>query len=117
MAEKFFTLKEVKLNNNCPECYSTEGLHFTFKQKFVENAFYRAITEETTQTMFCTKCETDIFPVCWTDDIERVFEYQKRATDQKPKSIKLKKLSWIIIAINILIVTGIICYITGVFNK
>ena len=45
MAKKFFTLKEVKLNNNCPECYSNNGLQLTFKQQFVENAFYKAITE------------------------------------------------------------------------
>ena len=44
MENKFFTLKEVELNNNCPECYSREGLQLTFKQRFVENFFYKAIT-------------------------------------------------------------------------
>ena len=40
MEGSYFTVKEVDLNNHCPECYSNEGLQLTFKQKFVENAFY-----------------------------------------------------------------------------
>lgn len=116
MADQFFTLKEAKLNNNCPECYSTDGLQLTFKQKFVENAFYRAITEETTQTMFCTKCNTAIFPVRWTDEIEQVVAYQKRAATPKPKSFKLKTLAWILIVVDIAIMTGIILYTAQVYN-
>jgi len=111
MAEKFFTLKEVNLNNHCPECYSTEGLVLTFKQKFVENLFYKAISTETTHTLHCNTCNTDIYPVRWTDDIDRVFEYQKKAAVLKPKSIKLKPLSWVIIAMDILIIAAIVYFL------
>ena len=31
MKEQFITIKEVRLNNNCPECFSQEGLKLTFK--------------------------------------------------------------------------------------
>ena len=48
-----FTLKEVLLKNNCPECYSNDGLTLTFKQRFTENLFYKAITEETALEMHC----------------------------------------------------------------
>lgn len=111
MAEKFFTLKEVKLNNHCPECYSKEGLVLTFKQKFVENLLYKAISTEITHTLHCNTCNTDIYPIRWTDDIERVFEYQKKAAVLKPKSIKLKPLAWFIIVMDILIVATIIYFL------
>ncbi|MGC1630604.1 MAG: hypothetical protein WA749_00690 [Gelidibacter sp.] len=99
MDPRFFTLREVDLNNNCPECYSQDGLQFTFKQRFIENSFYKAISNETSHSLCCNTCKTMIFPVRWTDDIERVFDYHQRATPPKPTSLKLKTLSWILIAV------------------
>ena len=113
---KFFTLKEAKLNNNCPECYSNDGLEITFKQKFTENVFYKAITDETSHEMYCNNCNTSIFPVRWTDDIERVVEYQQRAVNPKVKSIKLKPLAWTIILIVLLIAAFIILIVTNVIS-
>ena len=115
MEEKFFTLKEVNLNNNCPECYSRDGLQLTFLQKFVENKFYKAITTQTKKKLVCTTCDTDIFPVRWTEDIEQVVAYQNRAATPKPKSFKLKKLAWILIIIDVVIITGIVLFVSDVF--
>lgn len=98
MQHKFFTLKEVELNNHCPECYSRDGLQLTFKQRFIENFLYKAISLETSYTLFCTVCKTTIFPARWTDDIDLVFEYQQRASPPKPTSFKLKTSAWILIA-------------------
>ena len=117
MEAKFFTLKEVNLNNNCPECYSRDGLQLTFMQKFVENKFYKAITLQTKQKLTCNTCNTEIFPVRWTDDIEQVVAYQKRAATPKPKSFKLKRLAWILIGLDIIIITGIVLFVTGVFDN
>ena len=110
MEPKYFTLKEVSLNNNCPECYSREGLQLTFKQKFVENALYRAISKDTIATMFCNVCHSEIFPARWTDDIDRVFDYQKRAATPKPVSFKLKPLAWVLIIADVLILTTILLF-------
>ena len=104
MEAKFFTVKEVALNNNCPECYSTEGLQLTFKQKFVETAFYRAISNDIKHSMICSNCHTEIFPVRWTEGLERVYEYQERALVPKPAAFKLKKLSWILLIVLIVLV-------------
>ncbi|RKE98531.1 hypothetical protein [Ichthyenterobacterium magnum] len=114
--KQFFTLKEVKLNNNCPECYSNEGLKLTFKQKIADTLFYKAITEHTTLAMYCTICKTDIFPVRWTNEIEQVVAYQQRAIKPKSKSIKLKKLAWILIVIITASIIGVILFISGVFE-
>ena len=104
MEEKFFTVKEVTLNNHCPECYSKDGLQLTFKQKFVENAFYRAISNDVKHSMICKTCTTEIFPVQWTDDLERVFEYQQRAFVPKSATFKLKQLTWILLVVFVVIV-------------
>ena len=56
--EKYITLKEVRINNNCPECFNTNGLHITYKQKFIETSFYKSITKETTQQIECKTCNT-----------------------------------------------------------
>ncbi|HLT33615.1 MAG TPA: hypothetical protein VKZ98_07495 [Aquaticitalea sp.] len=104
MEDKFFTVKEVAIHNHCPECYSSDGLQITFKQKFVENPFYRAISNDLKHSMYCDTCKTEIFPVRWTEDIERVFEYQQRAFVPKAATFKLKKLSWVLLILTIVIV-------------
>jgi len=98
MAEKLIDIKEVTLNNNCPECYSKNGLHLTFKQKIKETKFYKSITSEISHEITCKTCNSVIYPVQWTDDIDRVFEYQKKAFTPKNKSTYLKRTSWIAIS-------------------
>ncbi|WP_299249951.1 hypothetical protein [uncultured Lacinutrix sp.] len=99
MSEKLITVKEVSLNNNCPECFSKEGLELTFKQKFIETKFSKSITQEIATEMFCNVCNTPIYPVNWTEDIERVYEYQMKAFTPKKASKKYKSNFWIIIGI------------------
>jgi len=108
MSEKFITIKEVALNNNCPECYSKDGLRLTFKQKFLETNFYKSITKEVSHSIACKTCNNTIYPVQWTDDIERVFEYQKKAFVPKKTSTYLKKLSWIVIILVAIIIAAIV---------
>ena len=109
MREDLLTVKEVALNNNCPECYSTEGLKLTFKQKFIENKLYKSLTNSVSTELECNKCHTTIYPVRWTDDIERVYEYQKKAFKPKKSTIKFKPLAWILfISIDLILLTIII---------
>ena len=115
MDAQYITIKTVKLNNNCPECYSKDGLELTFKQKFKDTSLYRSVTSETKEFLKCNVCNSDIYPVMWTDDIERVISYQRKAFTPKTGSLKLKKLAWIlllsidaIIILIVLIATGVI---------
>ena len=113
MEEKFITIKEVVLNNNCPECYNNSGLHLTFKQKFVETKFYKSITKENTHQLECHNCNTSIYPISWTEDIERVFNYHQKAFTPKKPSTKLKKSAWFLIIgalILILVLVGFIVF-------
>ncbi|MDO6760599.1 hypothetical protein Q4566_10345 [Tamlana sp. 2_MG-2023] len=97
MPERLIEIKEVALNNNCPECYNTKGLHLLFKQKVVETSFYKAITPEIKHELNCKTCETAIYPEQWTDDIDRVVDYQKKVFEPKSPLTKLKTLSWSLI--------------------
>ncbi len=111
MSEKFITIKEVVLKNNCPECYSKDGLRLTFKQKFVETKFKKSITSEIKHIISCKICNNTIYPVKWTDDIDRVFEYQQKAFVPKKTSTYLKKTTWIIIAAGIVIILTALFFI------
>lgn len=115
MAEKLIDVKNVSLKNNCPECYSKDGLRLTFKQKIRETKFYRSITSEIDYKITCEICNSVIYPEQWTDDIDRVFEYQKKAFTPKNKSTYLKKASWIVIA-TLLILIGIIVFLVFYLN-
>ena len=108
MSERLITINTVNLNNNCPECFSTKGLQLTFKQRFIETSFYKSITQEVSTEMNCTVCNTPIYPARWTDDIERVFEYQMKAFQPKKASKKYKSLFWILIIAGIAVITAVI---------
>jgi hypothetical protein len=112
MKERFITIKEVPLKNNCPECGNNKGLHLMFKQKFIESRFYKSITNETRHTLSCKTCDTVIYPVNWTNDIERVVEYQQRAFVPKETSLKLNNKAWLFIGIAVTaIIIGVVLFI------
>lgn len=96
MKPQFITISIVKLKNNCPECFSNEGLELSFEQKFVESNFYKSISKETRHQIRCTNCNTQIFPVRWNGDIERVVNYHYKTFKPKAHSFKLKRKAWII---------------------
>ncbi|XCF06813.1 hypothetical protein ABI125_02875 [Tamlana crocina] len=108
MPEKFIEFKALVLKNNCPQCYSKDGLRLTFKQKIVETGLYKSITSEIQDELACETCNSIIYPVQWTDDIERVVDYQKKAFSPKKPSTYLKKATWLIIAAVILAVVAIL---------
>lgn len=83
--EKKVTIKEADITNNCPECFNQE-MRLSFYQKHTFNAFFHRITNEVTHEIQCIKCGSLIYPVNWTPDIERVFDYYKKLV--KPSKAK-----------------------------
>ncbi len=108
MLDKYITIKKVSLKNNCPECYNNERLRLTFKQRFVESNFYKSITPEIKHEVICENCNSTIYPEQWTEDIELVFKYHRKALAPKKGSTYLKKITWIIIVTVIFILIAII---------
>ncbi len=111
MAEiKMEVIKEADLTNNCPECFNQE-LKLSFFQKHSYGKFIHKTTNEVTSELECKTCHTKIYPVAWTPDIERVFEYyQKMAIPQK-SSIKLTSLFYIILLISIAVIAAGVYFI------
>jgi len=109
LKDHYIHIKTESLNNHCPECFSTDGLQLNFSQKITETRFYKAVTNDVICELRCKVCDTDIFPVRWTNDIERVVDYKKKAFTPKPKSFKLKRLAWVLLIIlDLLILLGIL---------
>lgn len=111
MNDQWITVKEVSLNNNCPECYSKEGLELTFKQEFIDTKFSKSITQNISSQMHCNTCDTEIYPVSWTEDIERIYEYQMKAFEPKKASKKMKPLFWILLGAIAIVFTLIVVFL------
>lgn len=103
MSDKHISVKEVALNNNCPECYN-KGLVLTFLQQVKDTKLYKSVTNKITHSLTCEVCHTTIYPVQWTEDIERVVAYQQKAFSPLKSSTYLKKTFWIIMALTLLVV-------------
>ncbi|MBW4970339.1 hypothetical protein [Croceibacter atlanticus] len=110
MKELFSTLREAPLNNHCPKCFSRDGLQVTFKQKHLKTMWYNKRTDEVTSTLFCNTCNQQIFPVDWDEDIERVYEYQRKASPPKPSYFKPSKNLYIAIGLSLVALGGIAAY-------
>ena len=108
MTENYVTVKDVSLNNNCPECFSKDGLRLVFKQRIVETTFYKSITKDFKKELTCNTCNNIIYPVNWTDDIERVLEYQEKAFTLKKASTYFKTPFWIAVSLISILITAII---------
>ena len=108
MTEKLIDVKDVALKNNCPECFSKDGLRLAFRQKIKETKFHKSITSEISHEITCNTCNSIIYPVQWTDDIDRVFEYQKKAFTPKRASTYFKKTFWILIGSSVVIIALIL---------
>ncbi|GAA4280577.1 hypothetical protein [Gaetbulibacter aestuarii] len=107
MPEKFIEVKEVNLKNNCPVCYSNEHLQITFYQKIKESKLYKWLTSEVKNEMTCANCESTIYPVQWTDDIERVYDYHRKAFHPNKSTFRLKVLGWVVIVFVAIVLVGV----------
>ncbi len=111
MEKRTLILHKAQVNNNCPECYSTEGLEFIFSQEEVQNKLYSKVNKEVIETLHCHTCDQDIYPVKWTEDIEQVYDYHRKLAKPKNSGIKLKPLAYLLILTDALIITAIIYYL------
>ncbi len=105
MKTEFIILKEAALTNNCPECYSNDGMVLSFKQEKLKSKLIVKTKKEIIESIECGKCETKIYPGQWTIDIERVYDYHKKTIKSKPSSVKFTGLFYTIIAL-ILVLIG-----------
>lgn len=104
------TLHTARLINNCPTCFAKDGLELTISQEKTENKFYEKGEKQINSKIYCHTCDHDIFPVDWTDDIERVHEYNKKLAVPISTAVKLKPLLYFIIILDVAILGALIYY-------
>jgi hypothetical protein len=107
--EKEVVLKEAEITNNCPECFN-QDMRITFSQKHRVSRWYYQITGDISHQIICNTCHSIIYPVKWTEDIERSFEYYQKMVTPKKKGIKLSRLTLSLI-ISLLILAGVVYYL------
>ncbi|NAY91986.1 hypothetical protein GTQ34_08650 [Muricauda sp. JGD-17] len=98
--EKRIAIKEADITNNCPECFNQE-LKISFYQKHTYNALFHRTTNQVTHEIQCKKCHSIIYPVNWTPDIERVFDYYNKLVEPDSASVRF---TWLFFALLILMI-------------
>lgn len=109
--EKLVVLKEANIKNNCPECFHNE-LTVTFYQKQKFGKFIHKTTSEVSNDIKCQRCHSTIYPVNWTDDIERSFNYYQKLAVPHKTSVKFTSLFYIVILILIAVVAAAVYVFT-----
>ncbi len=112
--EKLVPLKESDIPNNCPECFN-QDLRITFYQKHKYGRLYDRTTNEISHSIKCNKCGSTIYPVDWTDDIERIFEYYQKMANPEKASVRFTNLFYILVLLLVAIIgAGIYLIIMGI---
>ncbi|MEM9078405.1 MAG: hypothetical protein AAGC43_15280 [Bacteroidota bacterium] len=107
-------IKDADITNNCPECYNQE-LKLTFYQKHTYNSFFHRTTDEVTHEIKCKKCFSIIYPINWTVDIERVFDYYNKLVEPDKPSVRFTTLFFIILIVLLgAIATLVYLYMEGI---
>lgn len=102
----------ARLNNNCPVCYATDGLEISFVQNENETRFYTKAEKEIAETIYCHTCKNIIYPVNWTSDLERIYEYHKKQVIPRDSKLKVKPVVYVLILSALVITSGLV-YILG----
>lgn len=104
--EKWIVIKEAPITNNCPECYNQE-LVLTFYQKHTHNAFYQRTAKTVKHEITCKKCGSIIYPVNWSQDIERVFDYYNKLVRPDRPSVRFTLLFYGVLILLLIVIAGL----------
>lgn len=104
MSKKTHSLHTARLHNNCPTCFGTDGLEFKFIQEEKETQFFHRPEKQIDEKLYCHKCKNQIHPVNWTEDIERVYDYNRKIAETNKQYLQVKPLFYILIVGAIILV-------------
>ena len=111
MKNTLHTLHTAQLNNNCPECFSTDGLEISFTQSEAENFWYKKASSAIEENLYCHTCKHVIYPVNWNDDIERVYDYHKKRAVPKKQNLQLKLVTYLFLLVVIAVAAASIYFL------
>lgn len=108
MTSKTHKLHSARLKNNCPTCFGSDGLEFTFTQEEKDDAFFTKPSSQIDETLYCHNCNNTIYPVNWNEDIERVYDYNKKIAETRRQYLKVKPLFYILFIVAIILVAAVV---------
>ena len=73
-----------------------------------ETLFFKKPATKIDNRLYCHTCKNDIYPVSWTEDIERVFDYNKKIAETNKQYLKVKPLFYILVIVAIVLVAAIV---------
>jgi len=103
-------LHSATLTNNCPTCYSTNSLELTFEQEFSETPFFQKANPQLKETLYCRTCNNQIYPVNWTEDIERVYDYHRKRALPQSRYVKVKPLFYVVVLLGVSLVSALVYF-------
>lgn len=106
----FDLLGSKQLNNRCPDCGKPEALELSFYQKRIESAFSTKVTGKVSGILYCHHTNTEISPVQWSDEIERIFNTEKQRLKLQPKRTKFNKWFYALITAFVVIAITIVSF-------
>lgn len=113
MSKTAHLIHQATLKNNCPECFATNGIKISFYQEEKENAVQTKASNMIKTALQCQTCHSYIYPIQYTEDIERVYEYHyKQALPLKRKS-KWKPLAFVLLLLLICAFSICVYFILG----
>lgn len=107
--EKFQVIKEANITNNCPECFN-QDMTLSFLQKHIFSKLYHRTTSEVRHQIQCNKCRSIIYPVKWTEDIEKIFEYYQKTVEPEAAKTRFSVIFYLII-VGVLLLIGALAYL------
>ncbi|MGB5237625.1 MAG: hypothetical protein WBM43_08165 [Flavobacteriaceae bacterium] len=114
--EKLEIIKESVITNNCPECFN-QDMTLSFFQKHLYSKFYHRITPVVEHQIRCNKCNSIIYPVKWTEDIERIFEYYRKTVEPQASKTRFTLFFYGLILVAVLLgVTIAYLYKKGIIS-
>lgn len=113
---EYRVIKQVPLSNNCPECFN-QDLSLTFYQKHRFGPFYHRVTPELKRELKCNTCNSVLYPVSWTEDIERSVAYYEKAVEPEKPAIRFQWLFYLLVLLGIALAGALAyAYLQGAFT-
>ncbi len=103
-------LSQNPVANNCPECFN-QDLTLTFYQKHLRGNLYVRTTSEVSYELNCNTCDSVIYPIRWTEDIERSVRYFQKAVKPEKAVIRFRPLFFILLIAGLLLLGGLTYFI------
>ncbi len=104
-------IHSATIKNNCPLCFNTEGLEFTFNQEITETKFYKNSSKDLIEKLFCHNCNNTIYPERWDKHIELVYEYHRKLAEPKHVGMSLKPITFGLIVVGILLFAAAVIFV------